>query len=141
VTMNLSNLQAQAIRLHKSVLKQSRRLREDRLKLGQLLAEIRERIGVKNKSGGFRGSNNGVFCEWLKSAGINVGSAYNWMGLAQHGVWKSEGFPSRERIRYWQKFDAKMRAAKTEATKIKLFKQAVEKLRKQYRLKVVIKIT
>ncbi len=137
VLTDMTTLQKKAITLYRVIEKKTRNLEKDRIRLGKLFLRIRQ--AFINEQGGTalkRGRNGGMFTTWLEDSGINVGTAYAYMNLAETGKWKSSETPSRKRIVYWQKFAQRMKKATTNAAKVKLLRLAVAHLTTLYDIRV-----
>ena len=107
--MTLASLQQQAITLYRGIARQSRLLEKDRIRLGRLFIRIRKQFWTL-QGGKHRGRSGGQFTTWLLGAGLNAGTVYVYIQLAQTG--KDVGDrPSRLRITFWQEFAKKVKKA------------------------------
>jgi hypothetical protein len=113
-----------------SITKQERRLHDDRVKIGTLLIQLRSCFGVENTKGTFRGSHKGTFCSHLEANGINVGSAYNWIALAE-----GRKPAAQEKTRNdMSKFITRLNKSETVAEKKKIISEVVTYLKKKYKV-------
>jgi hypothetical protein len=114
----------------------TRKLKEDRIKIGHLLIALRDKFGVKNKTGKkfASGKTGGTFCAHLLANGLNLGQCYNFIALAEG---KEPNSPVR--VNYWQTFNKQMKKSSPKQ-KVALLKKAVAHIVKLYGVKVTVSI-
>lgn len=116
--------------LFASITTQRRLLKEEQIKAGHLLIQLRNQFGVKTKTGDsrfVRGKNGGTFCAHVLAQGWNLSMVYNYIAMAEG---KEPNSPVR--VQFWQTFNKDIKKAKTEARKIALLKKAVAHIVKLY---------
>ena len=114
----------------------TRKLKEDRIKIGHLFIALREKFGVKNKSGKkfASGKTGGSFCAHVLAQGWNLTMVYNYIALAEG---KEPNSPVR--VNYWQKFNKQMKKSSPKQ-KIALLKKAVAHIVKLYGVNATITV-
>ena len=132
------NLRQQAIALYGDITKRGRKLEADRMRLGKMLIRIRQQFIDTQKSGTSlrRGRTGSAFCKWITDSGMNLGTAYSYIGLAESGKWPTKYQAFRKRIVFWSQFANLMKTA-TPARKIRLLRGAVAYLITTYEIEGV----
>jgi len=113
----------------------TRKLKEDRIKAGQLLIQLRDKFSVKNSEGTvLRGPKGGSFCAHLLANGLNLGQCYGFIALAE-----GKNPNSTVRVQFWQTFNKKMKKA-SDKQKLALLKKAVAHIVKLYAVKATVTV-
>ena len=120
------------------VASRTRLLKEDRIKIGHLLIQLREKFGVKNQTGKkfASGKTGGSFCAHLLANGLNLGTCYDYIAQAEG---KQEG-ATIVRVQFWQTFNKQMKKSSPKQ-KIALLKKAVAHIVKLYGVKATVSVT
>jgi hypothetical protein len=121
--------------LYADVASRARLLKEDRIKIGQLLIALREKFGVKNQTGKkfASGKTGGSFCAHLQANGLNLGTCYDYIAMAEG---RQTG-ATVVRVQFWQTFNKQMKKS-TERQKVALLKKAVAHIVKLYGVKATV---
>jgi hypothetical protein len=132
-TSGLVEWQDRVIKIARAFERRLRKNKEQRLEAGQLLWKIHDEMLKADPAATKYGHPIG-FWNWVtKTAGIHRSLASAWMRLAKHGLDNSTQ-PSIQRIRYWAKFDKRMRVAVSVSEKVALLIEAVDHLQRQYEI-------
>lgn len=118
------------------IAQRGRLLKADRIKAGHLLIQLRDKFTSRNKDGAvLRGPQGGTFCAHLLAHGLNLGSCYGYIALAEGRV--DGAVPVR--VAYWQKFNLQMKVA-TPRQRVALLKKAVRHICKLYKIQADVTV-
>jgi hypothetical protein len=105
---------------------------------GKLFIRIRKQFWTL-QGGKHRGRSGGQFTKWLLNEGLNAGTVYVYIKLAQTG--KDVGDrPSRQRITYWQEFAKKIKNA-NDRERVVLLRAAVSYLVTLYNIPAKVRVS